>query len=125
MLQVVGLPEADESLGLGGDEGLDAVGLDDTANVGVGEDGTGEEVSILDGGGLVRSSEDSVELIEGSLSPDDETTKVTTRGKEQEVQGTDTSHLDTSQISVCKNEHGGLRRSKINRIDCKKGLKNT
>lgn len=64
VLQVVGSPEANETRWLAVNEGLNTVRLDDTANIRVGNDGTGEEVAILDGGGLVRSSEDSVELLE-------------------------------------------------------------
>jgi len=108
VLQVVGLPEANETLGLVVNEGLNAVGLDDTANIGVGEDGTGEEVAMLDGGRFVRSSEDSVQLLKRSLSPDDETTEVTTRSKEQEVQGRNTGDLNTSQISEGSLGRGSL-----------------
>jgi hypothetical protein len=108
VLQVVGLPEANETLGLGGDEGLDVVGLDHTANIGVGEDGTGEEVSVLHSGGLVSSSEDSVELLESGLGPDNESAKVTSRGELQEVQGRDTSNLNTSQISEGSQGGGSL-----------------
>lgn len=100
VLEVVGLPEADETLGLDVDESLDAVGLDHAANIGVGEDGTGEEVSILHGGRLVGSSEDGVQLLESGLSPDDKAAEVTSRGEEQQVQGRHTSHLNTSQISA-------------------------
>jgi len=108
VLQVVGLPEANETLGLVVDESLDAVRLDDAADVRVGEDGTGEEVSVLDSGGLVSSSEDSVELLEGGLSPYDEATKVTSRGKEQEVQCGHTSNLNTSQVSESALGRGSL-----------------
>lgn len=99
LLEVVGLLGLDEAGGLGRDEGLDAVGLDDTADIGVGKDGTGEEVSLLHGGSLVSSSEDSVELLEGSLGPDDEASQVTSRGQEQQVQGVHVGNLNTSQIS--------------------------
>jgi hypothetical protein len=100
VLQVIGLLEANETLGLFIHDGLDTVRLNYAANIGVGEDGTGEEVSVLDSGGLVGSSEDSVELLEGGLSPNDETAEVTSRCKEQEVQGRYTSNLNTSQIST-------------------------
>jgi len=108
VLQVIGPPEANEALRLAGDKGLDTVGLDDTANIRVGDDGTGEEVAILEGGGLVSCSEDGVELVESSLSPDDEATKVTSGGKEQEVQGRNASHLNTSQISESSLGGGSL-----------------
>jgi len=108
VLQVVGLPEASETLGLGVHKGLDTVCLDHTTNIRVSDDGTGEEVSILHGGGLVRSSEDGVELFKGSLGPDDEATKVTSRGEEQEVQGRNTSNLNTSQISESSLGSGSL-----------------
>lgn len=93
--------QALETWNLGVHEGLDTVSLDHTTNIWVGEDGSREEISTLEGGGLVRSSEDGVELLECGLGPDNETTKVTARGEEQEVQGSDASHLNTSQISEC------------------------
>jgi len=106
--QVVRLPEANETFGLVVDKSLDTVGLDNTANIRIGEDGTGEEVSILDSGGLVSSSEYGVELLEGGLSPDDEATKVTSRGKEQEIQSRHTSDLNASQVSESALGSGSL-----------------
>jgi len=99
LFEVVGLLGLDETGGLSRDEGLDRVGLDDTSDIGVGKDGTGEEVSLLDCGSLVSSSEDSVELLEGGLGPDHETSQVTSGGQEQQVQGVHVGNLNTSQIS--------------------------
>jgi len=78
---------------------LNGVGHEDTTNIRVGEDGTGEEVSVLDSGGLVSGSEDGVQLLEGSLSPDDESANMTSRGKVEEVQLVDVGNTDTGQIS--------------------------
>jgi len=81
---------------------LDGVGHEHTTNIGVREDGAGEEVSRLDRGGLVSSSEDGVELVEGSLGPDDESANVTSRGEVEEVQLVNVGDTDTSQISEGK-----------------------
>jgi len=79
--------------------GLNSVRLDDTADIRVGERGTGEEPSNLDLGGLVTSSEDGVELLESTLGPDDEATKVASRCKLKEIQTQHVDGGDTKQVS--------------------------
>jgi len=66
----------DEASRLGVYDGLNAIRLNDAANVRIGEDGTREEVALLESGRLVSCAKDNVELVEGVLGPDDEATQV-------------------------------------------------
>ena len=100
-----------ELLGLEG--AADLLGADDAGDVGVGDGGGGEEEAILDGGFLGEGTEDLVELLEGTLGPDDEASEVTTGGEVEEVQRVDVGGVKTIDVAegrdalgVSEDEHG-------------------
>jgi hypothetical protein len=67
-------------------DALDLVTVDDAGEVGVGHDGAGQLVSLLGGGGLVVGAVDGVQLVKGTLCPDDKPSKVTSGGQLKKVQ---------------------------------------
>jgi len=88
------------SVGSGGsDDRLDFVGVDDLGNIGVGEDGSVESVSVL----LLRAesvcSEDLVQGAESGLGPDDESAEVTTGSELLEVKSGDVADVDSGDVS--------------------------
>jgi hypothetical protein len=64
---------------------LDFVGVDDSSNVGVGNDTRRNTESTLQRGIGLLGSKNVVELLEGTLGPDDEPSDVTTRGELEKV----------------------------------------
>lgn len=88
------------SLTLGGaEDGLDLRRVDETGQVGVGNNVLGEEVVLLEGGGGGGGAVDLVEGLEGSRGPDDEATEVTTGGELEEVEGEDGGGLNTGDVA--------------------------
>jgi len=81
------------------DDRLDLVGVDDLGNVGVGEDGSVESVTVL----LLRAesvcSEDLVQGLEGGFGPDDESAEVTTWGELFKVESADVADVDSGNVS--------------------------
>jgi hypothetical protein len=94
LLRAVGL-----AILLGADDGLNFIGVDDTGDVTNGDHGSGERISLLDGtlGGSV--SEDGVKGLESLLSPDHETTNVTTGGKVKKVEALNGGKLNTGKVA--------------------------
>lgn len=84
---------------LGAEVGLDLGGVDDAAEVGVGDDRAGEDESLLEEGRLAEGAEDSVELLEGGLGPDDEATEMASRSELEEVEMVDADLLDSREIA--------------------------
>ena len=91
----------------GAKAGLDLVGVDDSGKIGVGHLGAGENESLLHGGGAGEGPEDGVQLVESRLSPDTESTQVTSGGELQQVQAVNRHKLDTRKIAESP-QHGGL-----------------
>lgn len=83
----------------GADNGLDFGGVDETANVSLGDDGGWEEEVLLERRGGGGGAVDSVEGLEGGGGPDDETSEVATRCELEEVQGVDGRGLDTGDVA--------------------------
>lgn len=81
------------------ENGLDFIGVDDGGQVRVRHLGTRKLVSLLDGRSNLLGSVDGVELLEGTLSPDDETTEVTTRSKTEKVEARDLAELNTRKVA--------------------------
>lgn len=79
---IVLLNEMENFVGLGNsDFGLDFVTVDDSGDIGVGQDGSLEgEVFSFDGG-ISVGSEHAVEGGEGALGPDDESAELTSGGE--------------------------------------------
>lgn len=97
------------TLGLGialgrAQDALDFGAVDQTAQVGLGDDIGGQEEVLLEGGGLGGGAVDLVEGLEGGRGPDDEAAEVTTGGQLQQVQGVDGRGLDTSQVAEALDE---------------------
>jgi len=53
---------------------LDLIRVNDTGNIGIGQDGTIKVIILLLEGTITVSTEDTVKGLEGRGSPDDETT---------------------------------------------------
>lgn len=83
---------------------MNLVGVDDTGNVGVGNFTVRKSVALLLDSRLGVSSEDSVELLEGTFSPDDKTTNVTSWGQLKKVQSADMSNLNSWNVSKSLDE---------------------
>lgn len=84
----------------GGSNGrLDLIGVDDSGNIGVGQNGSLQlEVALLFSG-LSVGSENGVQSGTGGLGPDDESTQLTTGGQGLQVKSVDISDLNTGDIS--------------------------
>lgn len=92
-------------VGLGGsDNGLDFVRIDDSGDVGVGEDGSLQlEVALLVAG-LSERTEHVVEGLDGGGSPDTESTELSTGGKGLQIQTVNISGFDTGDVSESLHE---------------------
>lgn len=88
------------AVGLGGaDCRLDLVGVDDAGDVGIGDLAVGESVSLLLSRGLSLAAEDAVQLLEGALSPDDETADVASGGELEQVESADVSDFNAGDVA--------------------------
>jgi len=88
-----------EVLALNTELGLDLIGVDDSGEVGAGHHVSSELESALgDTSGSV-GTEDVVELSEGVLGEDDESSEVTTGSELEEVQSRDAANVDTGEVS--------------------------
>lgn len=86
-------------LGSSGPEGgLDLIRVDDALEVSVGEEGLGEEETLLGLGTLGGGAVEGVEGLKGGAGPDDEATEVTSGGEVEEVQGADGAELNTGDV---------------------------
>jgi len=79
--------------------GLDLIGVDDTGQVSVGHERTRQVEAVLEFGALLVCAEDGVQLLEGTLGPDDESAQVATRSQVQERQVINQSELNTRKVS--------------------------
>jgi hypothetical protein len=78
---------------------LDLIGVDDSGEVGAGHHGSAELEAALGGGSLAVGAEDAVELLEGVLGEDDESTEMTTRGELEEVESADVASVNAGQVA--------------------------
>jgi len=83
---------------------LDFLRVDDAAQVRVGQSNTWESESNFDGRGVFVCSIDVVEFFECGRSPDDESTKVTTRSEFKKVQARNSAQLNSRNIPKCLEE---------------------
>lgn len=87
-------------LALGGAEhGLHLGGVDQTADVGVGDQVGGQVEVLLEGGRGGGGAVDLVEGLEGGGGPDDEAAEVATGGELEQVQGEDVAGLNTGDVA--------------------------
>jgi hypothetical protein len=93
-------------LSLGSDDGLDGIGVDDLGNIGVSQDSSVEVISALFLASDSVRTEDLVEGLEGSFSPDDESTEVTTGSQLSEVKSVDVGDFNTGDVSDSSDEGG-------------------
>lgn len=85
-------------------DALDFGGVDQTGEVGLGNDVGRQEEVLLQGRRLGGGAVDLVEGLEGGGRPDDEPAEVTTRGELQQVQGVDGGGLNTGDVAETLNE---------------------
>lgn len=85
-------------------DALDFGGVDQTGEVGLGNDVGRQEEVLLQGRGLGGGAVDLVEGLEGGGRPDDEPAEVTTRGELQQVQGVDGGGLNTGDVAETLDE---------------------
>ena len=83
----------------GSDNGLDFVGVDDTVDISNSDNVLRKGVVLLLGSLFGDRAVDSVEVLEGVLGPDDETTDMTTRSETEEVETSDVAEFDTGEVS--------------------------
>jgi len=84
----------------GADLGLHFVGVDETSEVGVGHDASGQGIAALLGRFAVDGAVNVTELFEGALGPDNEATHVTTGGKLEEVEALDVGEFNTREVAA-------------------------
>lgn len=80
------------------DNGLDLVRVNQTGQVSVGHVSMGEVEAALGSGVLLEGSEELIKLVEGTLSPDDESAQMSTGGKVEQVQVLHRGDLNTGQV---------------------------
>lgn len=93
-----------DTLGLGlalgsAENGLDFGRVDETGDVGVGDEVGGKEEVLLESGRSGGAAVDLVESGEGGRGPDDEATEVSTGGELEKVQGEDGRSLNTRNVA--------------------------
>jgi hypothetical protein len=89
----------DNGLPGGADDGLDLVRVDETGKIGVRHDGSGERVLLLEGGALVGSSPEGIELLKGRLGPDDKAAEVTAGSELEEIERLDGAELNAGNVA--------------------------
>jgi len=80
-------------------DALDFIGVDDSSNIGVFEDGSVQLVSGLFLGRESVGSEDLVEGLEGRFSPDDESSQMTTGSELLKVKSVDIADVNSWDVS--------------------------
>lgn len=88
---------------------LDFVGVDQTGEVGVGDDREGEVVVLLELSTLGAVAKESIKLLESTLSPDDESANVTTRSKLEQVETVNASLFMAERIECQRTTPNSLR----------------
>jgi hypothetical protein len=83
---------------------LDLRAVDETGEVGLGDDVGGEEEVALESRGLGGGAVDVIKGLESGGGPDDEAAEVTTRGELEEVKGGDGAGLDTGDVAETNDE---------------------
>ena len=78
---------------------LDLIGVDDSGQIGVGEQGAVQLVSLLLLSGLSVRAEDVVQGLEGAGGPDDESTQLATGGELSQVQTVHVADLDAGNVA--------------------------
>jgi len=78
---------------------LNFIGVDDSGEIGVDDLGEWESVVNLVGGWFLVVTVEAIELVDGSLGPDDESANVTSWGEEEEVEAGDFEEVYTWDVS--------------------------
>ena len=81
------------------EDALDLGAVDQTGQVGLGDDVGRQQEVLLELGRRGSGAVDAVESLEGSRGPDNETAEVTTGGQLEKVQGVDRAGLDAGQVA--------------------------
>ena len=80
---------------------LNLVRIDDSGKISTGHLSSWESVSSLSDGFLIVGSENGIELFECILGVDDESTKMTTWGKLEDVKSVNVTDINSWNISSC------------------------
>lgn len=83
----------------GAEHSLDFGAVDELANVGLLDEGRGEEEVLLESRRLSGGAVDLVQSSESGAGPDNEATEVTTRSELEEVEGIDRRSLNTGDVA--------------------------
>jgi hypothetical protein len=83
----------------GVNSGLNFVGVDDSGDIGVGQQGSLELVSVLFNTSISLGSENVVQFVESAFGPDDESTQLTSGGEFQKVKSVDVNDANSWDIS--------------------------
>jgi hypothetical protein len=78
---------------------LNFVGVGDSGDIRVGQDGARRLVALLLGGDVLARAENTVEGLEGVLSPDDESAQVTSRSELEQVQARNVGQFNTRNVT--------------------------
>lgn len=78
---------------------LHLVGIDDLSQIGVAHHRSQQLVSTLDDGFRVGGTEQLAQVLERTLSPNDETAKLASRGQLEEVEAVHVGHLHTRDVA--------------------------
>jgi len=100
---------------LGSDGGLDLVGVDDSGDVGVGEGGSVQVEAVSGLAAVLVGAEDLVELSEGGLGPEHQSSELAAWGELQQAESVDVEDVDAWHVSegslhvglVVTNDHQG------------------
>jgi len=88
------------------DGSLDFIRVDDSGDVGVGDDSLVEVISTLFTSGGVEGTEDLVQGLEGVFSEDEESSQMTTGSELLKVKSVDIADVDTGDVSDTLDEVG-------------------
>ena len=83
----------------GSDNGLDFVGVDQSGEIGVSEEGSFKNVSLLSDSGGGEGSEDVVKSFEGGSGPDNESSEVTSGGELEEIESINMADFNSGNVS--------------------------
>jgi len=83
----------------GADHGLHFVGVDDSGQVTIGHAGSVELVALFREGLFGGRPEEGVQLLEGTLGPDDESAQLTSGGQLQQVHSGHVAHIHSWHIA--------------------------
>jgi hypothetical protein len=86
------------------DNRLDFIRVDETSDIRVGHDVSRQDIILLQGSGSLIGTIELIQKSNSGLSPDDETTEMSTRSQLQEVKTTNVNKFKTGQVTESLDE---------------------